>query len=210
MKEFTRHRSNIIDVEFGKDVVVVDPVNLYGCTLDDEVFIGPFVEIQENVKIGNKTKVQSHTFICSLVTIGSECFISHGVMFVNDKFEEIESLLSEGKSFKEAIKSARLSSETLKPYNSQIPLDHPKAAILMEQTYLLNSGQLAPPIQTEEGVLIACVSLRDIANTNELSNQKERIQASLIQQKRANLISSWQADIIAEANIQIFEDKPNS
>lgn len=88
MKEFTRHRSNIIDVEFGKDVVVVDPVNLYGCTLDDEVFIGPFVEIQENVKIGNKTKVQSHTFICSLVTIGSECFISHGVMFVNDKFED--------------------------------------------------------------------------------------------------------------------------
>ena len=130
--------------------------------------------------------------------------------FVNDKFIEIESLLSEGKSFKEAIKSTRLSSETLKPYNSQIPLEHPKAAILMEQTYLLNSGQLAPPIQTEEGVLIACVSLRDIANTNELSNQKERIQASLIQQKRANLISSWQADIIAEANIQIFEDKPNS
>ena len=130
--------------------------------------------------------------------------------FVNDKIEEIESLISEGKSFKEAIKSARLSSETLKPYNSQIPLEHPKAAILMEQTYLLDSGQLAPPIQTEEGVLIACVSLRDIANTNELSNQKDRIQASLIQQKRANLISSWQADIIAEANIQIFEDKPNS
>ena len=130
--------------------------------------------------------------------------------FVNDKFEEIESLLSEGKSFQEAIKSARLSSETLKPYNSQIPLEHPKAAMLMEQTYLLNSGQLAPPIQTEEGVLIAYVSLRDIANTNELSNQKERIQASLIQQKRADLISSWQADIIAEANIQIFEDKPNS
>ena len=130
--------------------------------------------------------------------------------FVNDTFEKIESLLSEGKSFKEAIKSTRLSSKTLKPYNSQIPLDHPKAAILMEQTYLLDSGQLAPPIQTEDGVLISFVSLRDVANTNELSNQKERIQASLIQQKRANLISSWQAGIIAEANIQIFEDKPNS
>ena len=130
--------------------------------------------------------------------------------FVNDTFEKIESFLSKGKSFKEAIKSSRLVLETLKPYNSQIPLDHSEAAKLMEQTYLLESGKLAPPIETEDGVLIAYVSLRDIANTNELSNQKERIQASLIQQKRADLISSWQADIITEANIQIFEDKPNS
>ena len=76
----------IVDVEFGERVVVVQPVNLYGCTLGDDVFIGPFVEIQRTVRIGSRTRVQSHTFICELVEIGSDCFVSHGVKFVNDSF----------------------------------------------------------------------------------------------------------------------------
>lgn len=29
---------------------------------------------------------QSHSFICELVSIGDECFIGHGVMFINDMF----------------------------------------------------------------------------------------------------------------------------
>src|SRR3954470_18516173 len=74
------------DVRFGTDVKVVAPVNLYGCAIGDECFIGPFTEIQKDVKIGNRTKVQSHTFICELVTIGDDCFIGHGVMFINDLF----------------------------------------------------------------------------------------------------------------------------
>ena len=74
------------DVEFGKNVTVIQPVNLYGCEISDQAFIGPFVEIQKNVKIGQRTKVQSHTFICELVTIGDDCFIGHGVMFINDLF----------------------------------------------------------------------------------------------------------------------------
>ena len=76
----------IRDVEFGADVTIVEPVNLYGCRLNDGVFVGPFVEIQSNVSIGARTRVQSHSFICSLVTIGFDCFIGHGVMFVNDNF----------------------------------------------------------------------------------------------------------------------------
>jgi acetyltransferase-like isoleucine patch superfamily enzyme len=78
----------IVDVEFGKDVTIVEPVNLYGCTIRDNVFIGPFVEIQKNVFIGKDTRIQSHTFICELVTIGDSCFIGHGVMFINDTFSE--------------------------------------------------------------------------------------------------------------------------
>ena len=78
--------SGIKNVIFGNDVKIVLPVNLYSCTIGDGCFIGPFVEIQSNVVIGKKTKIQSHSFICSLVTIGEECFIGHGVMFVNDKF----------------------------------------------------------------------------------------------------------------------------
>lgn len=74
------------DVVFGENVKVVEPVNLYGCTIGDNCFIGPFNEIQKNVSIGAGTKVQSHSFICEYVTIGENCFIGHGVMFINDPF----------------------------------------------------------------------------------------------------------------------------
>ena len=78
--------SGIKDVRFGAGVKVVQPVNLYGCTIGEGCFIGPFVEIQRKVTIGARTKVQSHSFICELVDIGDDCFIGHGVMFVNDVF----------------------------------------------------------------------------------------------------------------------------
>lgn len=74
------------DVVFGENVTVVQPVNLYGCEIGDKTFIGPFVEVQKDVKIGQRTRVQSHTFICELATIGNDCFIGHGVMFINDLF----------------------------------------------------------------------------------------------------------------------------
>ncbi len=78
----------IRDVAFGTGVTVVEPVNLYECTIGDDCFIGPFVEIQKGVRVGNRTRVQSHTFICELATIGEDCFIGHGVMFINDLFSE--------------------------------------------------------------------------------------------------------------------------
>jgi acetyltransferase-like isoleucine patch superfamily enzyme len=76
----------VVDVDIGKDVTIVEPANLYGCRLGDDCFIGPFVEIQRSVTIGARTRVQSHAFICELVEIGEDCFIGHGVMFVNDTF----------------------------------------------------------------------------------------------------------------------------
>lgn len=77
---------NIRNVAFGQNVKVVKPVNLYGCTIADDCFIGPFSEIQAGVLIGARTRIQSHTFICELVSIGEDCFISHGAKFVNDLF----------------------------------------------------------------------------------------------------------------------------
>ncbi|MCB0710024.1 MAG: N-acetyltransferase [Chitinophagaceae bacterium] len=74
------------DVLFGKNVKIVEPVNLYGCNIGDDCFIGPFTEIQKNVTIGHRCKIQSHSFICELVTIGDDCFIGHAVMFINDVF----------------------------------------------------------------------------------------------------------------------------
>ena len=76
----------IKDVLFGENVTVVQPVNLYGCSIGNNCFIGPFVEIQKQVAIGNDCRIQSHSFICELATIGNNCFIGHGVMFVNDLF----------------------------------------------------------------------------------------------------------------------------
>ena len=81
-------KTAIVDVQFGLNVKVVKPVNLYGCQIGDNCFIGPYTEIQKGVVIGQETKVQSHSFICELVTIGDHCFIGHGVMFINDLFRE--------------------------------------------------------------------------------------------------------------------------
>lgn len=76
----------IVDVTFGKGVTVIEPANLYGCAIGEGSFIGPFVEIQREVVIGKRCRVQSHAFICELVSIGDDCFISHGAMFINDLF----------------------------------------------------------------------------------------------------------------------------
>jgi len=81
-------QSSIRDVSFGVDVKVVEPVNLYECLLGDRCFVGPFVEIQRGVNIGAGTKIQSHSLVCELVEIGQDCFIGHGVMFINDPFVE--------------------------------------------------------------------------------------------------------------------------
>jgi acetyltransferase-like isoleucine patch superfamily enzyme len=79
-------RVGLVDVSFGANVTVIEPTNLYGCDIGDESFIGPFVEIQKGAKIGRRCRIQSHVFICDLVTIGDDCFISHGAMFINDLF----------------------------------------------------------------------------------------------------------------------------
>lgn len=87
MVEF-RHVDVAVDVKFGEGVKIIHPVNLYGCTIGRNSFVGPFVEIQRNVIIGNDCRIQSHSFICELVTIGNSCFIGHGVVFINDLFSE--------------------------------------------------------------------------------------------------------------------------
>lgn len=88
MNRPTLLNTDIRDVDFGKNVKVVQPVNLYECTIGDNCFIGPFVEIQSGVKIGQNSKIQSHSFVCELVTIGEHSFIGHGVMFINDLFKK--------------------------------------------------------------------------------------------------------------------------
>lgn len=87
MNQPTLRSVGITNVRFGKNVTVVQPTNLYGCEVGDDTFIGPFVEIQCNVRIGQRCRIQSHAFICERVKFGNEVFVSHGAMFINDLFK---------------------------------------------------------------------------------------------------------------------------
>lgn len=81
------NKSKIIDSDIHSSVQIVEPVNIYGVKIGQDSFVGPFVEIQRDVTIGRNTRISSHTFVCSGVTIGDEVFIAHGVMFTNDLFK---------------------------------------------------------------------------------------------------------------------------
>jgi UDP-2-acetamido-3-amino-2,3-dideoxy-glucuronate N-acetyltransferase len=76
----------IDDVTFGANVVVNSFTNLYGCQIGDNTRIGPFVEIQRGVRVGANCKIQSHAFICTGVALEDDVFVSHGVIFINDKY----------------------------------------------------------------------------------------------------------------------------
>ena len=78
------------DVRLGRDVVIFEFVNMYGCEVGDESRIGAFVEIQRDVIIGRRVRVQSHTFICSGVRIGDDVFVGHNVTFINDRHPSVE------------------------------------------------------------------------------------------------------------------------
>jgi acetyltransferase-like isoleucine patch superfamily enzyme len=84
----TLKKTGIVDVTFGKNVTVVEPVNLYGCAIGDDSFVGPFVEIQKGVEIGRNCRIQSHSFVCELVTLGDHVTVAHGVMFINDPYAD--------------------------------------------------------------------------------------------------------------------------
>jgi acetyltransferase-like isoleucine patch superfamily enzyme len=87
MFDYKKGIVGIKDADLGNNVTIIEPANVYDCTIKDNVFIGPFVEVQKGVIIGEGTRVQSHTFICELVSIGKNCFLGHGVMFTNDLFQ---------------------------------------------------------------------------------------------------------------------------
>lgn len=79
---------SISNITAGKNVTIIEPSNIYECIIEDDVFIGPFVEIQKGVVIGRGTRIHSHSFICELVSIGEFCTIAHGVMFINDLYSK--------------------------------------------------------------------------------------------------------------------------
>jgi acetyltransferase-like isoleucine patch superfamily enzyme len=81
--------SNVI---LGKNVKIFNPdlVNIFDCTIGDDTFIGPFVEITRGVTIGKRCKIESHSFICTAVKIEDDVFVGHGVMFTNDLYPQVD------------------------------------------------------------------------------------------------------------------------
>ena len=82
-------------VVLGKNVVLNDFINLYGCTIGDDTKIGAFVEVQKNAFIGKRCKISSHTFICEGVKIEDDVFVGHGVIFINDKYPKATGISGE-------------------------------------------------------------------------------------------------------------------
>jgi len=74
------------NVKLGRNVRMVGYVNLYGCEIGDDVKIGTFVEIQKGVKVGNRCKISSHSFLCEGVILEDDVFIGHSVTFTNDLY----------------------------------------------------------------------------------------------------------------------------
>lgn len=83
---FNTRKVAIKNATIGENVTIVKPVNIYDCTIGDNTFIGPFVEIQKGVTIGKNCKIQSHSFVCEFVAIGDHSVVAHGVMFINDLY----------------------------------------------------------------------------------------------------------------------------
>jgi acetyltransferase-like isoleucine patch superfamily enzyme len=102
-------KSAIREMNFGENVVVVEPVNLYEATIGNECFIGPFTEIQKGVLIGDRCRIQSHSFICEQVTIGNDCFVGHGVVFINDDFRTGYPASRSGAELKQTVVGDRVS-----------------------------------------------------------------------------------------------------
>lgn len=90
LPEFSRIAPDVI---LGERVRLNSFINLYGCRIDDDAMIGTFVEIQRDVIVGPRCRVQSHTFICSGVTLEADVFVGHGVMFINDRHPTVETAL---------------------------------------------------------------------------------------------------------------------
>lgn len=110
---FKKIKNQIKNLKCGKNCQVFSSANIYDCEIGDNVFIGPFVEIQNNCYIGNDTRVSGHTSICSHVKIGENCFIGHGVVFINDKFNTAISYKEKRREERVWLKNTKIKNNVL-------------------------------------------------------------------------------------------------
>ncbi|MDA9737535.1 N-acetyltransferase [Acidimicrobiaceae bacterium] len=135
------------DCNIHNSVKIIEPVNIYGCTLKKDVFVGPFVEIQNDVFIDEGTRIQSHTFICSEVNLGKNCFVGHGVMFINDSFS-----------------------------NSTINFAGPYEQTIIEDDVIIGSNATIMPVKIVSGVIVGAGSVvtKDILEAGKYAGNPAR------------------------------------
>tara|TARA_A100001011_G_C14252527_1_gene818550 strand:+ start:679 stop:1107 length:429 start_codon:yes stop_codon:yes gene_type:complete len=135
------------DCNIHNSVKIIEPVNIYGCTLKKDVFVGPFVEIQNDVFIDEGTRIQSHTFICSEVNLGKNCFVGHGVMFINDSFS-----------------------------NSTINFAGPYEQTIIEDGVIIGSNATIMPVKIVSGVIVGAGSVvtKDILEAGKYAGNPAR------------------------------------
>ena len=143
-KKYKTFYSSINPLAVGKNCIFKKPSNIYGCTFGDLVFVGPFCEIQDQVIIGSNTRIQSHSFICSLVNIGENCRIGHGVMFINDLFKNGKPAFGD----KEKWKSTNIGSNCLIGSNCTI------LPVSICENVLIGAGSVVTKDINREGVYI--------------------------------------------------------
>ena len=76
--------ATVKDSRIGEGTKIWEFANIYGCEIGCNCNIGSYVEIQNDVCMGDRVVVSSHSFICSLVTIEDDVFIGPNVTFTND------------------------------------------------------------------------------------------------------------------------------
>lgn len=69
-------------VRIGAGSLIWNYVHLDGCRIGAACMIGTFVQIEAGAAIGDRCRIQSHTRICPDASLGADCFIGHGVIFV--------------------------------------------------------------------------------------------------------------------------------
>ena len=84
MNYFKADTAIVNNASIGKGTKIWHYANVYGCSMGENCTIGAYTEVQNDVHIGNNVTITSHSFICSLVRIEDDVFISHGVMTIND------------------------------------------------------------------------------------------------------------------------------
>tara|TARA_B100000424_G_C22944312_1_gene502513 strand:- start:1821 stop:3437 length:1617 start_codon:yes stop_codon:yes gene_type:complete len=123
--------------------------------------------------------------------------------FTHSLFLEIQSKISDGMSFNEAISSHKLDVVNCNIFSLSKPLEGNFSREIMSQMYNAQEG-FVTAINSAEGVIISYLLKREMDENSILDEQRQEITAQLRQQKTLELFRNRKQNIINEAVIEIF------
>ena len=123
--------------------------------------------------------------------------------FTHSLFLEIQSKITDGMSFNEAISSHKLDIINCDIFSLSKPLKGNFSREIMNQMYNAQEG-FVTAINSAEGVIISYLLKREMDENSSLDEQRQEITAQLRQQKTLELFRNRKQNIINEAVIEIF------